>query len=264
MLGGKSRNSKKMWRGINSSSSHCHKTFARAVPVSTPHFPNMSENTRITVLISGNGSNLQALIDAQPLLPKNAKIVRVISNKKNAFGLARASNANIPTTYHNLVFGKYIASGEKDESVKQKARVAYDADLANIVLDDKPHIVVCAGWMHILAPSFLNPLVKANIPVINLHPAKPGAYDGANAIQRAYDDFQAGKLADNKTGIMVHYVISEVDRGEPIIVKDVEVKSGETLAQLEERMHAEEHQLIVKGTAEAIVRLWEEREKTTT
>lgn len=220
----------------------------------------MSEQeTRITILISGNGSNLQAIIDHRPLLPHNARIVRVISNKKSAFGLTRAANANIPTTYHNLISGKYIAKGEKDEAVVQKARSTYDADLAKIVLDDKPDIVVCAGWMHILAPSFLDPLVAANVPVINLHPAKPGAYDGANAIERAFADFERGALPDNKTGIMVHYVISEVDRGEPIFVREVECRAGDTLAELQERMHNEEHDLIVKGTGEAISRLWKER-----
>jgi phosphoribosylglycinamide formyltransferase len=218
--------------------------------------------TRITVLISGNGSNLQALIDASSTnLLQNTSIVRVISNKKSAYGLTRAQSAGIPTKYHNLISGKYLASGEKSEEVKQKARVAYDADLAKIVLEDKPDLVVCAGWMHILAPSFLDPLKEADVPVINLHPALPGEYDGANAIQRAYEDFQKGTLKEGRTGIMVHYVISEVDRGTPLLVREVQCKEGESLDELEQRIHNEEHDLIVKGTAQAIVELLESRRK---
>lgn len=166
--------------------------------------------TKVTVLISGNGSNLQALIDASSSTMPYLKIVRVISNRANAFGLTRAQNASIPTTYHNLIAGKYHASGERDPAVKQKAREKYDADLAEKVLADEPDLVVCAGWMHILAPTFLNPLTERKVPVINLHPALPGKYDGTGAIQRAYDDYHKGILEHDKTGIMIHYVIRYV------------------------------------------------------
>lgn len=102
------------------------------------------------------------------------QIIRVISNKSKANGLNRAKQAGIPIAYHNLVSGKYHAAGEKDPAVKQAAREKYDADLAELVLADKPDIVICGGWMHILAPSFLDPLAKQDVPVINLHPALPG------------------------------------------------------------------------------------------
>jgi phosphoribosylglycinamide formyltransferase len=212
--------------------------------------------TKATVLISGNGSNLQALIDSTTTLLPNLKIVRVISNKAAAYGLKRAAAASIPTIYHNLIAGKYHKSGESDVAVKQKAREKYDADLANIVLVDSPDIVICAGWMHIVTPKFLDPLAENGVPVINLHPALPGKYDGARAIERAYADFEAGKLEDGMTGIMIHYVISEVDRGEPIVVRKIECRKGETLAELQERIHTEEHTLIVEGTQLAISRLW--------
>jgi phosphoribosylglycinamide formyltransferase len=79
-----------------------------------------------------------------------------------------------------------------------------------------------------------------------------GAYDGANAIERAFHDFQSGKLKDNRTGIMVHHVISEVDRGQPILVKEIECRAGEDLHQLEERIHGHEHELIVEATARVV------------
>lgn len=222
------------------------------------HLPaaHMYPPTKLTVLISGNGSNLQALIDAcaSSLLP-STRIVRVISNKKMAYGLQRATHAGIPTAYHNLVAGKYHASGEKDASVKDAARERYDADLASLVLADSPDLVVCAGFMHVLKPTFLDPLVAANVPVINLHPALPDAYDGINAIKRAYDDFVAGKLENGRTGIMVHLVTGQVDKGRPILIREVECRQGETYEELEERMHKTEHEVIVAGTRLAITSL---------
>ncbi|KAH6724586.1 putative phosphoribosylglycinamide formyltransferase [Leptodontidium sp. 2 PMI_412] len=218
--------------------------------------------TRATVLISGEGSNLQALIDASTTIMPYLQIVRVISNKAKANGLNRASKASIPTKYHNLISGKYYAAGEKDSAVKQAAREKYDADLADIVLADSPDIVICAGWMHIVSPAFLDPLAEKKVPVINLHPALPGMYDGIDAIKRAYDDYHKGKLENDETGIMIHYVISEVDRGQPIVIRKIKCRTPETLEELNERVHAQEHELILEGTAMAIHNLWEERKKS--
>lgn len=102
--------------------------------------------TKVSVLISGEGSNLQALIDATTTTMPYLKIIRVISNKSGANGLNRAKNASIPTAYHNLVSGKYLASGEKDPAVRKAGREKYDADLAKLILADEPDLVVCAGW----------------------------------------------------------------------------------------------------------------------
>lgn len=76
-----------------------------------------------------------------------------------------------------------------------------------------------------------------------------GKYDGAGAIERAYRDFQAGTLENNRTGIMIHYVIAEVDRGAPIMTREIECKEGETLEDLEQRIHSHEHELLVEATA---------------
>jgi phosphoribosylglycinamide formyltransferase len=117
------------------------------------------------------------------------------------------------------------------------------------------------GWMHVLSPKFLDPLAAKRVPVINLHPALPRQYDGIDAIKRAYDDYHRGKLEHDKTGIMIHYVISEVDRGEPIVVREIQCKTPETLEELKTRMHLEENQLIIEGAAMAISNLWKERSK---
>jgi phosphoribosylglycinamide formyltransferase len=136
----------------------------------------MSSPIRVTVLISGNGSNLQAVIDKVAAGQLNATIVRVISNRKDAFGLERARKANIPTQYHNLV--KYKKQHPATTEGVQAAREEYDAELARLILADSPELVVCLGFMHILSPQFLEPLEAAKTRIINLHPALPGAFNG--------------------------------------------------------------------------------------
>jgi phosphoribosylglycinamide formyltransferase len=132
---------------------------------------NSKDIARILVLISGNGSNLQALIDAC-----------------DTSALPFCRNASIPTTYHNLV--KFKKQQADTEAGVRLARETYDRDLAEMVLAEKPSLVVCAGWMHILSPEFLDPLAKEKVTVINLHPALPGQFNGAGAIHRAYIAFQ--------------------------------------------------------------------------
>ena len=100
---------------------------------------------RITVLISGSGSNLQALIDAEQegKFP-NTKIVSVISSSKKAYGLQRAEKVNIPTKIHSLYnYNKGIPKDDRD--ARQLARVQFEKDLAQLIMLDKPDLVVCAG-----------------------------------------------------------------------------------------------------------------------
>lgn len=92
--------------------------------------------------------------------------------------------------------------------------------------------------------------VEKPIPVINLHPALPGAFDGAHAIERAYEAFQKGEI--KHSGAMVHRVVREVDRGQPVIVEEVEIKPGEPIEAFEERLHKVEWQIIVKATAKIL------------
>lgn len=136
----------------------------------------MTAPIRTTILISGNGSNLQAVIDKVAAQQLNANIVRVLSNRKDAYGLERARKANIPTQYHNLV--KYKKQQPATPEGVQAAREEYDAELARLILADQPELVVCLGFMHVLSPRFLEPLEAANVRIINLHPALPGAFNG--------------------------------------------------------------------------------------
>lgn len=135
---------------------------------------------RATVLISGNGSNLQAVIDNVTANQLDLELVRVLSNRKDAFGLERARKANIPTQYHNLV--KYKKQHPATPEGVQAAREEYDGELARLILADAPELVICLGFMHVLSPRFLEPLERAKVRIINLHPALPGAFNGVVSI----------------------------------------------------------------------------------
>lgn len=218
----------------------------------------MPSPAKISVLISGSGSNLQALIDANknsnsdrntPTLP-NATFTRVISDRASAYGLERAKNANIPTSTHGFLPYKKRFPDPSGSLPYQQAREAYDADLAKLVLSDSPDLVVCAGFMRILTNAFLSALEEAGVRIINLHPSLHGDLVGAGCIERAWKEFEEGKRT--KTGIMVHYVIAAVDEGEPICQREVGIEGCKSLAELEERMHEAEHVLIVEGAGKVV------------
>jgi len=206
-------------------------------------------------LFSILGTNLQALIDAQLGFDVKAEIVLVLSNRKAAYGLTRASNANppIPTAY--LAMQPWLKANPG------KTRDDYDAEVARMVLKAQPDLVVLAGWMHVFGDEFLNLVsqpssiaqelsfpadFKFPIPVINLHPALPGAFDGAHAIDRAWDVYKEGRL--DKTGVMVHRVVRQVDAGEPVLIREIPFEDGESKEQYEGRLHAVEWEVIVAAT----------------
>ena len=150
---------------------------------------------RIAVLVSGFGSNLQAILDAveDGQLP-GAEVCVVVSNRPGAHGLERARQAGVPTEVHQL--RPYLDDG--------RSRGTYDADLAGILQGYGAQWVVLAGWMLVLSQSFLD---HFPMRVINLHPALPGTYPGTHAIERAWQDFQRGER--QQTGVMVHFVPDE-------------------------------------------------------
>jgi len=127
------------------------------------------------------------------------------------------------------------------------------------VLKNNPDLIVLAGWMHILGDGFLE-FADRRRPfedgpsepthVINLHPALPGAFDGAKAIERAYEAFQRGEITHS--GAMVHRVVKDVDRGEPLIVREVEMVKGEPIEAFEERLHRVEHEIIVQAAKKVL------------
>lgn len=213
----------------------------------------MSPKKNVLVLISGSGTNLQALIDASAKGQLDAQIQLVISSSSTAFGLTRAAKSSIPTYIHTLQSDKYYGTLPKtDKEARKAARIQFNKDLAQYILnlDTKPDLIVCAGWMLILAPVFLQPLEEANIPIINLHPALPGAFAGTHAIERAWEAGQKGEIT--KGGVMIHKVIAAVDEGEPLVVKEIELKKDETVEEYEARVHSVEHAAIVEGAIKAL------------
>ncbi len=196
---------------------------------------------RIVVMISGGGTNLQALIDAiADEKIQNTEIGAVVSNKKSAYGLTRAQNANIATLYFPA----------KPYNQANKSREVYDADLAEQVKGFAPDLIVLAGWMRILTSAFLDHFPNQ---VINLHPALPGQFAGINAIERAFEAYELGEITHS--GCMVHYVIPEVDAGPVILDVIVPFATNDTMDRFSQRLHDAEHQLIVKATQIALKNL---------
>lgn len=191
---------------------------------------------RLAILISGSGSNLQAIIDAIAAGRLDAQIAVVVSNRRDAFGLARAERAGIPTLYVPLK--PYTEAG--------RPRAQYDADLARQVAGCAPDLIVLAGWMHVLSPAFLDRFPGR---VLNLHPALPGQFAGTHAIQRAYEAFQRGEI--DHTGVMVHWVVPEVDAGPVVASAEVPIYPTDNLDDLEARIHAAEHRLLVEAIRQA-------------
>jgi len=182
---------------------------------------------RLVVLISGNGSNLQAILDACSMGELNAEVVSVISNKADAYGLTRAKSASVDAIH----FPK----------LEKESRSEYDARLADLVATKQPDYVVLAGWMRILTSSFLKHFPNR---VVNLHPALPDTFPGTHAIERAFEAYQRGEI--EHTGIMVHLVPNEgVDNGPVLATEIVPINKDDTLETLETRVHETEHQLLV-------------------
>lgn len=192
---------------------------------------------RLVVLVSGSGTNLQALLDAAKGGEMPASIVLVVSNRREAYGLTRAREAGVPALYFPL--RPFREAGQ--------TRADYDAALAAAIQPYAPDLIVLAGWMHILSPAFLNEFPNR---VINLHPALPGQYAGTHAIQRAYEAYRRGEISHS--GCIVHVVVPEVDAGPVIGQRVVPLHPTDTLADFEARMHAAEHELIVTATRQAL------------
>jgi len=192
---------------------------------------------RIAVLISGGGSNLQALIDATSSGALPAKIVLVVSNRADAFGIERARRAGIAAL--TLPLKPWLKAGGTRES--------YDADVAAQVAAARPDLVVLAGWMHVFSPAFLDRIAAK---VINLHPALPRQFPGTHAIERALEAHKHGEIAE--TGVMVHEVIPEVDAGPVLGTARIAIAPGDNLASLSEKIHAAEHRLLVDVIRELV------------
>ncbi len=188
---------------------------------------------RIVVLISGHGSNLQALIDAERRNELGGgHIVAVFSNRADAFGLERARKAGIPT--------EVVSHKDFPE------RAAFDAALMARIDTYQPDLVVLAGFMRILTPAFVQHYAGR---LINIHPSLLPKYPGMHTHARA---IEAG---DAEHGATVHFVTEGVDEGPIILQGRVPVRPDDTPETLQQRVHAIEHQIY----PEAVRRLCTQR-----
>ena len=183
-------------------------------------------NVRITVLISGNGSNLQALIDAGRRIDPGLELTHVISNNALAYGLERAKTAGIPCSI--LEHGQYASRDEFDDA------------LAEVIALREPDLVVLAGFMRILGPGVVN---RFSGKMINLHPSLLPLYRGTDTYRRA---IEAG---DIQHGASMHFVTSELDGGPVISQVRIPIEAQDDPGSLAQRLAPREHELIV-STAE--------------
>lgn len=173
---------------------------------------------RIAVLISGSGSNLQAIIDAIQSGQINGQIVQVISNKADAFGLTRAQNAGIQTT---CIDHKAFDSRESFDQAVQKVIDELNVDL-----------VVLAGFMRILSAPFVQHFTGR---MINIHPSLLPKYKGLHTHRRAIE------AQDSEHGCTVHFVTEELDGGPLLVQAVVPVLPTDTEDSLQQRVHSREH-----------------------
>lgn len=184
--------------------------------------------SRLVVLVSGGGTNLQAVLDACAIGTLPAEVVAVVANRHAAGGLERARRAGVTA----LVL----------EPRAGEDRRSYDSRLAEAVASHAPDWIVLAGWMRLLSMAFLEQFPGR---VVNLHPALPGELPGTRAIERAFDEHLAGQR--DRTGVMVHLVPDEgVDDGPVLATAEVPIHPDDTLDTFKARVHATEHRLLVE------------------
>ncbi|HJI80869.1 MAG TPA: phosphoribosylglycinamide formyltransferase [Eggerthellaceae bacterium] len=181
---------------------------------------NVLKPLKIGVLISGSGSNLQAIIDriAEGFL--NAEIVLVISSRPDAYGLERAAKAGIPSIALNREVYKDAQAANKQ--------------IADALKEAGAEYVIMAGYMRKVTNEVLDAFPDR---IVNLHPALLPSFKGAHAIEDAFN------FGVKVTGITVHFANEDYDKGPIIAQRAVEVRESDTLDSLEERIHEAEHAL---------------------
>ncbi|WP_406822860.1 phosphoribosylglycinamide formyltransferase [Pseudomonas asplenii] len=198
----------------------------------------ISPTCSVVVLLSGSGSNLQALIDDVRTGDNPAHIAAVVSNRTDAYGLQRARDAGIETrTLDHKAF---------------EGREAFDAALIELIDAFNPQLVVLAGFMRILSAEFVRHYQGR---LLNIHPSLLPKYKGLHTHQRALD------AGDSEHGCSVHFVTEELDGGPLVVQAVVTVESGDSAQSLAQRVHTQEHRiypLAVRWFAEGRLSLGEQ------
>ena len=178
----------------------------------------------IAVFVSGNGTNLEAIIDAISRGEINAKIALVVSDNKDAYALARAKKANVET---------FVLSAKGF-----KSREDYDKEIIKELEKRSVKLVVLAGFMRLLSPYFIR---QYKNKIMNIHPALLPSFKGTRGIKDAFE------YGAKTTGVTVHFVDEELDHGPAILQEAVSIDEGDTLETLEEKIHKIEHKLYPKA-----------------
>jgi phosphoribosylglycinamide formyltransferase-1 len=178
---------------------------------------------RVAVLISGEGSNLQALLDAASAGTLGAEIAVVVSNRAAARGLGRARDAGVPARH----------LGGRDVT-----REAYDEALATLLAEYAPNLLVLAGFMRILSPRFVE---RFEGRILNIHPSLLPSYPGLDTHRRV---LEAG---ERWHGATVHFVTADLDAGPPALQYRLPVRSDDTVESLTARVHVGEHFILPRA-----------------
>lgn len=176
---------------------------------------------KIAVLISGNGSNLEALIDACKKDLINGSVEIIISNNPDAYGIERAKN--------HLINYKII------DNNRFKTREDFDRALVEELQDSNPDLIVLAGFMRILTPVMIEAFKNK---IINIHPSLLPKYPGLDTHNSVI------KNGDLKHGVTIHYVNEVLDGGQIIAQGEISVNANETSEELKTRIHAIEHVML--------------------
>ncbi len=181
---------------------------------------------RVAVLISGEGTNLQALIDAARNDRLGAEIVAVVSNRSGARGLERARAAGIEALHLPAVRGQ--------------ERAAYDAALEKLLAPHAPDLLVLAGFMRVLGSPFVD---RHAGRILNIHPSLLPKFPGLDTHRRV---LEAG---ERWHGATVHFVTAELDAGPAVIQYRIAVRSGDTADSLAARVHVGEHIILPRAVS---------------
>ncbi|MGH8447819.1 phosphoribosylglycinamide formyltransferase [Pseudomonas sp.] len=174
----------------------------------------------VVVLLSGTGSNLQALIDSTRTGDSPVRIAAVISNRSDAYGLQRARDAG-------------IATRDLDHKAFE-GREAFDSALIELIDAFNPKLVVLAGFMRILSAGFVRHYEGR---LLNIHPSLLPKHKGMHTHQRALD------AGDTEHGCSVHFVTEELDGGPLVVQAVVPVESADSAQTLAQRVHTQEHKI---------------------
>ena len=180
---------------------------------------------KIGILASGNGSNLQAIIDSiNKGYLQNAEISIVISDNENAYALKRSKDNNIKNLYIN--------------KKEYKTRIEYDTKIVEVLKEEKIELVILAGYLRWISEYFVN---EYRGRIMNIHPSLLPSFKGLNAIEKAYN------YGVKITGVTVHFVDETEDAGPIILNETIIINENMRLEILEEEIHKIEHRLYPKA-----------------